>query len=124
MTADDYIKIHLATMAHAAAHKHGVTGVVGAMFVIRNRVLAGLNHGDWMANILEFQPVLADYPDPREPNFQRVLQWADVVYDGTTVDNWTNGALSFGIDGPFPYPDAEQPAPDRVAKIGQLNFYK
>ena len=120
MTADDFIKINLATAAWRAAREHGIVAMTAAMLVVRNRVLAGWYEGDWAYCMSDFGSVLT-FPDPREPNFQKVLQLADSVYDGTLEDRWTCGAFYFGK---YVRQDATKPEPERVAMVGQLSFYR
>lgn len=122
MTADDFIKAHLASVAHYNAHQYGANAMLGVMLVIRRRVQVGWYEGSWMNNIYHAVPMAPlSTPDPREPAFQKILQLADSVYDGTLEDKWTGGALSFKDQE---IPTAPYAGLERVAKIDQLNFYK
>lgn len=119
MTGDEYVKIVLATVAWRVAGNHGVNAVCGVMFAIRNRVTAGWESGNW-TKVMEKIGVFLEYPDPRNPEFQKVLQLVDGIYEGTTPDNLTDGAfywdgsLLVRVDAPY----------ERCAIIGTMNFYK
>jgi hypothetical protein len=72
------------------------------MFVIKNRANANWHNGDVWAIITaknQFDSIIRigdpntiQYPDPKDPVFQKVCQYADGIFDGTTADNLTAGA--------------------------------
>ncbi len=116
--------------------------MLGVQFVVRNRVKAGWSGGDW-GKVIESHnqfssiSVLGDamtiwYPDVRDPNFQRVLQEVDGIYDGTTADTLTNGALyyadmaspAYNKGGWFDRNVAQSPDHPRVAVIGSTTYFK
>ncbi len=110
MTADEFIKGIAALLAWREEELNGVNGMLSVLFVVRNRVKAGWNGGDWGKiieghNQFSSMTVLGDkrtvaYPDVREPSFQRVLQEIDAIYSGETADTLTNGALYYYNRGP------------------------
>jgi len=115
MTGEEFIKGLLCLVAEKE-RANGVNGMLGFMFMIRNRVNAGWYGGDWGKVIEDAAPDLTfHYPDVRDPSFQRVLQEVDGIYDGTTADTLTNGAISCNPFGA---------GRERVAQIGSLTFFK
>lgn len=142
MTSDNFIMSLLALLAEREERSNGVNGMLGVMFVVRNRVNAGWNGGDWVKVITSHNQfssisVLGDsqtvwYPDSREPNFQRILQEVDGVYDGSTADTLTNNALyyadlsspGYNKGGWFDRCVANSPDHPRVAVIGSTTYFK
>jgi len=117
MTGEEFIKGLLCLVAERE-RENGVNGMLGIMFMIRNRVNAGWCGGDWLKVLDDRPEQVVHFPDVRDPSFQRVLQEADGVYDGSTADTLTNGALYCGSLS-RPYLGHE-----RVAQIGTLTFWK
>ena len=117
MIGADFIKACAAAYAWREGHKNGFNGMLGVLFTLRNR--SGAN-SDWLTPIGE-QTNPGSYPDIREPEFQRLLQWVDAVYDGTAEDKITNGATCF-----FDHTWEEKPPNnvERCATVGTLTFYK
>jgi hypothetical protein len=104
VTNEDYVKAIACLLAEREEQTNGTNGMLGVLFVLRNRVNAGWFKGDWLANIsarnqFSSMTVLGDamtikYQDPREPAFQKVVQMVDQVYDGSLPD-MTAGALYY-----------------------------
>ena len=97
MNSDDYIKAKLCDFAWREGSRHGGTNnMLACAFVIRNRVAAGW--GDWLevlanapthaATVYEAE-LFPPQPDIREPNFRRLLQLVEALWDGSMVDNIT-----------------------------------
>src|SRR5258707_11113026 len=71
------------------------------------------------------------YPDPREPNFQRILQLVDGVYDNSMADSLTSGALyyadlnskAYNHGGWFDRNIVNSAAHPRVAQIGTTTYF-
>lgn len=142
MTNEDYVKAIACLLAEREERSNGTNGILGVLFVLRNRVRAGWFKGEWMSNItaknqFSSMTVLGDpmtvwYQDPREPAFQKVLQLVDQVFDGTLQD-MTAGALyyadlnskGFVKDGWYDRNIVQQPAVHpRVATIGTTTYFK
>lgn len=116
MTGIDFIKACAALLAWRDGSKEGFDGMLAVLFVIRNRAQAGWAGGDWLKIVEELsEENTLYYPDTREPNFQRLLQWVDGVYDGTIEDKITNGAKYY-------YNPAM--AAERCAVVGGMTFYR
>jgi hypothetical protein len=103
--------------------------------VVRNRVMAGWNGGDWCAVMEAHQKFsgttdLVDtirWPDVRDPRFQAVLLKVDSIYDGTAPDI-TNGALyyanlAFANSQWFLTNIVQNPAHPRLGTVGQQTFF-
>lgn len=117
MTSDDYISGELCTLAWRLGRKHGVNGMCAIMMVARNRVTAGQESGNWTAVISGMLDGSTELPDPRDPEFQKILQLVDGIYLGTTPDNLTDGALWYSDK-------ALGNNYERCAVVGTLVFYK
>lgn len=97
MTSEAYIRAQLAALAWREGHEQGgVNNSLAVAFIIKNRVRAGW--GEWLDQIQRHaiwsarnQSELdqSSHPDPREPDFQRLLQQIDGVVDGSLVDKLT-----------------------------------
>ena len=145
MQVSDFEKALGCLLAVREERSNGVNGMLGVLFILRNRSLSdgqGFPRG-WLANIeghnqFSSMTVIGDsqtvyYPDPREPNFQRVLQLVDGVYDNSMADALTQGALYYADLGSKAYnhggwfdrnivgrPDVHP----RVAQIGTTTYFK
>jgi hypothetical protein len=107
MTFDDFNKSILSLLAWREERSNGVNGMLGVMFVVRNRVKAGWFGGDYLQNIaghnqFSSMSVSGDsqtikYPPINDPQFTQALQLVDDVYDENNprVDTLTNGALYY-----------------------------
>jgi hypothetical protein len=97
MTSEQYIKAQLAALAWREGYEQGgVNNSLAVAFVIKNRVRAGW--GEWLELIQRHETWSAynhneldhkSHPDPREPDFQRLLQQIDGIYDGSLQDKLT-----------------------------------
>lgn len=136
MTAEQFIKAHLAAFAHReAAHHGGIDNMLAVAFVIRNRQRAGWQGGNWMM-ILHSAPEAAgtiyqpSAPDLRDINFKMLLQQIDDVYSGMAIDKMTEGAKFYCelnkchndwfrdsiVRDPEHHP--------RVATVGNVSFFR
>lgn len=130
-------------LAWREERSNGVNGMMGVIFVLRNRAKAGWNSGSWIKNIdaknqFSSISVIGDsqtvvYPDPRDPSFQQLMQIVDTIYDGTREDNLTNGALyyadmgspAYNKGGWFDRNIAQNPTEHpRCAQIGTTTYFK
>ena len=117
MTGADFERACAALYAWREARKEGFNGMLGVLFVLRNRAQAGWNDGNWLKIMEDMETSEPwSFPDTREPTFQRLLQWVDGVYDGTTEDKITNGAL-------YHY-NPILAGIERCAVVGGMLFYK
>lgn len=69
-------------------------GMAGVAMVIRNRAIAGWFEGSLYLNavaVLNENPI-TEYPDAREPEFQKILQAMDGIFERTILDK-TDGGL-------------------------------
>ena len=97
MTFENYIKGKLAAFVIAEAYRYGGTDAMLAIAqVIRNRVEAGWNGGDWL-KVLEAAPDFVGtvhepqpFVEPRDLTFRRLLAEIDTVYYGTADDSNVN----------------------------------
>lgn len=97
MTSDSYIRAQLASLAWREGHEQGgINNSLAVAFVIKNRVRSGW--GEWLEQIQRHalwssrngdEIDSTTHPDPREPDFQRLLQEIDGVFDGSLVDKLT-----------------------------------
>jgi Cell Wall Hydrolase len=90
----DFEKSLLALVMWRSLDSDGLQGMVAVGLVVRNRVLAGWNGGNWLAVIAATSEYSMTWPDTRDPMFQAVLARADSIYDGREPDI-TNGALYY-----------------------------
>jgi hypothetical protein len=101
MTADNYIKAHLAAFAHTeASHHGGVENMLAVAFVIRNRQRAGWEGGNWMRILHAAKSAAGTYcqpsaPDLRDINFRMLLSQVDDIFSGLAVDKYTAGAFFY-----------------------------
>lgn len=103
-TIADFTKSLLAVLIWREDSSDGLQGMTAVGLVIRNRVRAGWNGGDWCAvmeahNQFSSMVILGDpntirWPDTRDPKFQAVLLKADNIYEGGEPDT-TDGALYY-----------------------------
>lgn len=137
MTVRDYVIAQLATLIWNEPHDDSLQGMLAAGLVVRNRVIAGWEGGDWLRLIAAHDRYAATEPKPGKPNlgdvnnplFRRVLGTADSVYSGLEKDI-TQGALYYANlnnitrdwfrDSIVRNPDAHP----RIAQIGKQQFFK
>jgi hypothetical protein len=143
VVSDNYVKSLACLLAVREEESNGVNGCLGVLFVLRTRVAAGWFGGDLYKNITaknQFSSMVIKgdnrtvyYADPREPNFQKVLQFVDNVFDGTMKDILTNGAIyysdlqSAGFQKGGWFDRAIVQRPDlhpRCATIGTTSYFK
>lgn len=136
MTAEQFIKAHLAAFAHReAAHHGGMDNMLAVAFVIRNRRLAGWFGGDWMELLKNSEQCAAaiypkSAPDLREINFRMVLQQVDDIYSGLAQDRMTEGALYYAelnkVERDWFSKNILQDSQrhPRVATVGNVSFFK
>lgn len=97
MLGENFIKAQLCLQAYRDAASDGVDGMLACAFVIRNRVRAGWQGGDWTAILSHHRDYAAsnlppqfDLPDPRNFAFSLLLQQIDGVFSGATEDAITS----------------------------------
>jgi spore germination cell wall hydrolase CwlJ-like protein len=103
MDSNDYCKSVLALVAEREARSNGINGMLAVAFVIRNRVQKWekswydviCSHNQFSSMTVKGDSQTIWYPDPREPNFQKLLQSVDGIFDGTIQDTLTNGAIYY-----------------------------
>ena len=107
MQNQDFLNSLAALLAWREENINGVNGMLGVLFVLRNRLKAGWSGGDIQAimeghNQFSSMSILGDgqtvhYPDVRNPDFQKILQYVDAVFDlnNPMPDTLTNGALYY-----------------------------
>ena len=116
MTVENYIKAQLAELAWKTAHQSGHNTTVAIALAVANRVRERYQ-GNWLEAFNEAQIPAGQHPDPRDPEFQRLLAEIDTIYDGGQ-DVLTNGALWFIKDATLPIMG------ERTAELGGFTFYK
>lgn len=107
MTGQDFIKSIATLLAWREERSNGINGQLGVLFVLRNRQKAGWSEGD-LGKIMEghnqfsSMSVVGDsqtvaYPDIRDPNFQKLLQFVDAIFndENPMADSLTSGALYY-----------------------------
>jgi hypothetical protein len=143
VTVADYEKALASLLAWREERSNGTNGMLGVLFVVRNRSKAMWSSGDW-SKIIEGHnqfssiSVLGDsqtvtFPDVRDPSFLAILQAVDSVYDDERVDVLTNGALYYAdlgskgytVGGWFDRNIVQDPATHpRIAQIGTTTYFK
>jgi Cell Wall Hydrolase len=143
MTVADYEKALGCLLAWREERSNGVNGMLGVLFVVRNRSKANWGQGDW-SKIIESHnqfssvsvldnPETVLYPDVRNPQFLDVLQTVDAIYNDERQDLLTMGALYYADmgsplydkDGWFAKNIAGDPDQHpRVAQIGTTTYFK
>jgi hypothetical protein len=145
VTVADFEKSMACLLAWREERSNGVNGMLGVLFVVRNRARAGWSQGSWSKiieshNQFSSMSVVGDsqtvaYPDldVRDPGFLQILQIVDSVYDDTRPDLLTNGALyyadlnsaSYTKGGWFDRNIMQDPARHpRAAQIGSTSYFK
>ncbi len=141
MIVADYEKGLAALLAWREERSNGINGMLGVLFVVRNRAKAGWSQGSWSKiieahNQFSSMSVSGDsqtvlYPDPRDPSILSVLQLVDSVYDDTRPDNLTGGALYYADIGRGVSTDSwfykhivQSPDHPRTAQIGTTTYFK
>lgn len=123
MTPEELTKSTIALASWKYGHPNGLNGCLAIMFVIRNRVKAGWNSGDWYKNasVLLHGSLPSDFPaDCRETLFQAVCHSVDAVYEDTP-DKLTHGALYFDTEATENVLHYDE---QLVARVGNLSLYK
>lgn len=139
MVPSDYVKSQIATLMFNESHDDLIIGMTAAGLVLRNRVQAGWEGGNWLKLIETFDKYHF-YPDAVEPRvmklgnpygddlFRRILAIAEVIFDGREKDI-TCGALYYGrldrCSEDFKRKIVRQPeAHPRIATVGLKQFFK
>jgi hypothetical protein len=113
MVSDNYVKSQLISVAWDAASHISFPAMAAVMFCIKNRVDAN-GDGDWLKVISAISKEKTPAVDVRDPDFQKVLEVVDHIYDGSKVDRWTNGGTHWEAGD----------ARERTAVVGTLEIYK
>lgn len=143
MQTEDFTKSIACLLAWREERGNQTNGMLGVLFVLRNRIKAGWFGGDWIRNMAvhgQFSSMTVkgdsqtvEYPDPRDPTFQQLLNYIDHIYDDTMPDTLTNGALyyadlsspSYDKEGWFARVIVGQPGKHpRCATIGTTTYFK
>jgi hypothetical protein len=114
MTVDEINKAVLALTAWNVAGKVSYPACVAALFVVRN-ILEKNADNDWLRACDEaWGGGVYEYPDTRNPEFLKIVEVVDSVYENIRVDNLSNNALYF------------EPGDGReeCAVVGTLKLYK
>lgn len=100
MNADSYIKGRLAAFCIEEAQQ-SEDNMVAVAHVLRNRVDGGWEGGDWMRMLDGAEKLRgssryrATGVDIQAVMIQRFLRQVDDIYDGSSTDELTNGALYY-----------------------------
>jgi hypothetical protein len=97
VNSSDYTKSVIATACWRAARGELHSVMLSVCQVFMNRAAAGWCDGDLYENCvlwLQQEYVSPDYPDPRDPQFQQLLNKLETVTSGLASDK-TGGALWF-----------------------------
>jgi hypothetical protein len=139
MTFESYIKARLMDCVFSEAFSSGgVEPMLAVAQVIKNRVDAGWQGGDWL-RIIEHVPDSrgteppAAHIDPQDPNFRELMRKIDDVYYGTAddanVNNESGKALYYAelhnINREW-FADhilKDGESHPRLASVGQLTFF-
>lgn len=121
MTSNTFLQSMAAGLAWMEGKDDGVNGQLAILFCLRNRINSGYLNGDLKAIIqaeyskreLLKQPI--EFPDPRDPYFSQLLGYVEGIFEGTIIDNITNGAIYYG---PKPYGSGQ-----RVGVVGKLELW-
>jgi Cell Wall Hydrolase len=138
MTTEDFIKALLAILMYREDSSDGIQGMTAVGLVVRNRVKAGWNGGDWCAvmeahNQFSSMVILGDpntirWPETRDPLFLSVLVKTATIFDGTEPDI-TDGALYYAnlsvpVGAWFLQNIVQNPAAHpRKGTVGQQTFF-
>lgn len=123
MTPEVFIKAKIADFAYQeASHFGSVNQMLAVACVIRNRVKAGWQGGDWievLAHAREVSAIEAMAPRPyamSDPNFRQLLVAVEEIFYGTFRDTLTGGGVLKATDpGGLYYMDSLYP--DRGANL-------
>ena len=120
MTTTDYEKSIVALACWRFLGTETYRGMLMVAMVLRNRAEAGWFEGSIYNNATA---EMADrcpttYTDPREPEFQKLLQAMDGIFSGSIEDK-TGGALYWA-----PLANEEIIAGERTAQFGKYIFFK
>lgn len=137
ISTSDFTKSVLALLMWREDGSDGVQGMTAVGLVVRNRVNAGWNGGDWLA-VMEAHDKSSSvehgdlnvirWPNLRDPRFQAVLTKADGIYDGDE-DDITGGALYYAdlavtITPWFTESILRQPeSHPRIGTVGRQTFF-
>ena len=142
MDVHNYVLSLAALTAWREERGGGLNSMLAVMFVIKNRANANWQGGDiykiitaknqFDSIVMKGDPNTVEYPDPRDPVFQKVCQYADGIFDGTTADNLTMGSLyysdlgspGYNKEGWFELNIVRSPNHPRLATIGTTSFFK
>jgi len=142
MDGESYIKSLACILAEREERSNGINGMLAVLFLVRRRAdqwYAGdwvktiTAHNQFSSMVIKGDPETVWYPDSREPNFQKILQYVDGIYDGSTLDNLTNGALyysdlnspAFQKGGWFDVNIVQKPDEHpRTAQVGTTTYFK
>lgn len=136
MVPSDYIKSALADLMWNDWKEDSFPGMICTGLLVRNRVLAGWNGGDWLINIEKFDAEGGDRKMPREvrhgdPNrdmlFRRCLALAENIYEGREKDITMGGKWASRLDqcsDAFKKGVIHNPSNTFVGNIGLRTVYK
>lgn len=139
MTGDTYEQGIVALACWREMRGDLYTGMVSVGLVLRNRSLAGWHNGSIYNNAIAIDqlssmsvkgdPNTIQYPDSREPQFQKLMQAMEPLFDNTLADI-TQGAmyyaaLKYANSGWFFENIVSQPDKHpKILQIGQTTFFK
>jgi hypothetical protein len=136
MTPGDYVVSNLANLMYSEPEDDALLGYQACGFVVRNRVLAGWEGGDWLSVIQKHDTYSANPPagdrvlrlgNPHyNMEFRRVLSMAEAIYNGRERDI-TEGALWYGrLNNASPWfkENVIQRFGPAVATIGKQSFWR
>jgi len=120
MTTTDYEKSIVALACWRFMGSETYRGMLMAAMVLRNRAEQGWFDGSIYRNasVEVSDKYLPKYPDPRDPEFQKLLQAMDGIFSGSIEDK-TGGALYWTL-----LSNEEIIAGERTAQFGKYIFFK
>lgn len=134
MTADQITYAKACELAWLDGHQDGINGMNAVLYVLRNRRDQGWNGGDLCRVVHEamcfsesrYESTTVGYPDPREPNYQAVIQGIESIFENNSLDKLTGGGVYYSrynsSDRVFA-PNQNKPL-KQCAVVGQLKIYR
>lgn len=100
-----YLLYLACTLAWREERSNGLNGMMGVLFVLRNRVKKEFFGGSLYKNIIQHgqfssMTIVGDsqtvaYPDPADPTFQKLMSMAPSILSGANEGDITAGALYY-----------------------------
>lgn len=125
MTGATFLQSLAAHLAYMEGKDYGTNAQLAILFCLRNRISADWEDGDlgriiqgeYFKHLIKTASWKLDVPDVRNPEFQQVLGYVEGIFDNSTQDRLSNGALMWGNERPLG-------AKERMAQVGTLNLWR